>query len=159
QVLKVPANTEPVSCQVASAGCPGTGSNGRSKSGEYWYLFKLPPALTGKDLVESGITADVDPNTGSPIVTLQFTGHGSDEFKRITELEYNRGRVNAGAAGQLNSHDPNTIATYSGHNAIVLDGELKETPYIDYTDSTLSQGIVGNAQITEPNAGAASDTA
>jgi SecD/SecF fusion protein len=159
QVLKVPANTEPVSCKIASASCLGAGTNGRSKSGEYWYLFKLPPALTGKDLVESGITADSDPNTGSPIVTLQFTGHGSHEFKRITEDEYNRGRVNAGQAGQLNAQDQNTIATYAGHNAIVLDGELHETPYIDYTDSTLSQGIVGNAQITEPSPGAASDTA
>ena len=106
QVLKVPANTEPVSCKIATASCLGAGSNGRSKSGEYWYLFKLPPALTGKDLVESGIAADVDPNTGSPIVTLQFTGHGSDEFKRITEEEYNRGRVNAGQAGQLNATRP-----------------------------------------------------
>ena len=98
--------------------------NGTSKIGKYWYLFKLPPALTGKDLVESGITADVDPNTGSPIVTLQFTGHGSKEFKGITEDEFNRGRVNAGQAGQLNATDQNTIATYAGHNAIVLDGQL-----------------------------------
>jgi SecD/SecF fusion protein len=159
QVLKVPANTEPVSCKIRTASCLGAGSNGRSKSGEYWYLFKLPPALTGKDLVESGITADVDPNTGSPIVTLQFTGHGSDEFKRITEDEYNRGRALAGQAGQLNAQDQQTIATYAGHNAIVLDGQLHETPYIDYTDSTLSQGIAGNAQISEPDSGAASDTA
>jgi SecD/SecF fusion protein len=158
QVLKVPANTEPVSCKVVN-GCPGAGANGTSKSGEYWYLFKLPPALTGQDLVESGIAADVDQNTGQAIVTLQFTGHGSDEFKRITEDEYNRGRVNAGQAGQLNAHDQNTIATYAGHNAIVLDGELQETPYIDYTDPSLSQGIAGNAQITEPSADAARSTA
>jgi SecD/SecF fusion protein len=159
QVLKVPAGREPVSCKVAT-GCPGAGSNGRSKSGEYWYLFKLPPALTGSDLVESGIAADVDPNTGQPIVTLQFTGHGSDEFKRITQAEYNRGRVNAGQAGQLNAHgNQSVINQYAGHNAIVLDGQLQETPYIDYTDSTLSQGIVGNAQITEPSSSAASKTA
>jgi SecD/SecF fusion protein len=158
QVLKVPANTEPVSCKVVN-GCPGAGANGTSKSGEYWYLFKLPPALTGQDLVESGIAADVDQNTGQAIVTLQFTGHGSDEFKRITEDEYNRGRVNAGQAGQLNAHDQNTIATYAGHNAIVLDGELQETPYIDYTDPSLSQGIAGNAQISEPNADSAKSTA
>jgi SecD/SecF fusion protein len=158
-VLKVPDQREPVSCKIATAGCLGAGSNGRSKNGEYWYLFKLPPALTGEDLVESGITADVDPNSGQSIVTLQFTGHGSHEFKRITEREYNLGRVNAGQAGQLNAKDQQTIATYAGHNAIVLDGELKETPYIDYTDPTLSQGIVGNAQITEPDSDAASETA
>jgi preprotein translocase subunit SecD len=157
QVLKVPANREPVSC-AAVGNCPRTGGTGASKSGEYWYLLKLPPALTGRDLVESGIAADVDPNTGQPIVTLQFTGHGSKEFKRITQAEYNRGRVNARRAGRLNPKGPNsqsTISQYAGHNAIVLDGQLKMTPYIDYTDPALSQGIVGNAQITEPSRNAA----
>jgi hypothetical protein len=33
--------------------------------------------VTGKDLVESGVTADVDANTGQPTVTIQFTHHGS----------------------------------------------------------------------------------
>ena len=45
--------------------------------------------------------------------------------------------MNAGQAGQLNPTGPNAqhvIATYAEHNAIVLDGELKSTPYIDYTD-------------------------
>ena len=163
EVLKVPAERQPVWCLDKPLGnCPGAGQNGTSKDSKYWYLFKLPPALTGKDLVESGITADVDQTTGLPIVTLQFTGKGSDAFRRITEAEYNRGRVNAGSAGQLNPTGPNSqniIATYAGHNAIVLDGQLKSTPYIDYTDPSLSQGIVGNAQITEPSAGAASKTA
>lgn len=158
EVLKVPANREVVQCRV-STGCPGAGSNGVSKSGGAWYLFKLPAALTGKDLVESGIAADVDPNTGQPIVTLQLTHHGSQQFKTITENEYNRGRINAGEAGQLTSNEQNTIAAYAGHNAIVLDGKLTETPYIDYTNSALSQGIVGSAQITEPSSQAAKRTA
>ena len=105
-------------------------------------------------------SADVDPNTGQPIVTLQFTGHGSQEFKRITRAEYNRGLVNAAQAGRLNTHgDQAIISRYAGHNAIVFDGQLEETPYIDYTDPALSQGIVGNAQITEPNPSEASRTA
>jgi SecD/SecF fusion protein len=165
EVLTVPQNRQAIFCEVKN-GCPGAGTNGQSQNGKYWYLFKYypkrpggPPQLTGKDLVESGISADVDPNTGQPIVTLQFTGHGSNEFKKITEAEYNRGRINAGQAGQLTSKDQNTIATYAGHNAIVLDGQLVETPFIDYTDPTLSQGIVGNAQITEPNTSAAQQTA
>ncbi len=159
-VLKVPSGLQAIYCKAtATNGCPGAGQNGTSASGKYWYLFKLPPALTGHDLVESGIAADVDQNSGSPIVTLQFTGHGSSEFKRITEEEFNRGRVNAGQAGQLNTSDQNTIATYAGHNAIVLDGRLVETPYIDYTDNQLSQGIAGNAQISEPSAKAAQQTA
>ncbi len=176
QVLTLPAEREPVFCKLASGnGCPGAGSNGTAKSGKYWYLFKYtprtvtpsgavvnpngPPELTGNDLVESGITQDVDPNTGQAIVTLQFTGHGSKEFKRITEAEYNRGRINAGQAGQLGSNDQNVVTTYAGHNAIVLDGQLDETPYIDYTDTKLEFGIVGNAQITEPSTAAAKSTA
>ncbi|HEX4325118.1 MAG TPA: hypothetical protein VHZ77_10870, partial [Gaiellaceae bacterium] len=77
-VLKVPANRQAIFCKVTTTnGCPGAGQQGSSQNGKYWYLFKFfptrpdgPPQLTGKDLVESGITADVDPNTGQPIVTL-----------------------------------------------------------------------------------------
>ena len=160
QVLKVPANTQPVSCKIATASCLGAGSNGRTySSGEYWPAVQAAPGADGQGPRRVGHRRRFDPNTGSSIVTLQFTGHGSDEFKRITEEEYNRGRVNAGQAGQLNATDQNTVATYAGHNAIVLDGELQETPYIDYTDSTLSLGIAGNAQITEPDADAAKSTA
>jgi SecD/SecF fusion protein len=166
-VLKLPANREAVWCKGAG-NCPGAGQNGKSPNDKYWYLFKYfpatthpdgPPELRGQDLVESGIGSDVDPNTGQNIVTLQFTSHGSKQFKKITEEEYNRGRRNAGPANQLNASDPATISTYAGHNAIVLDGRLRSTPYIDYTDSTLSRGIVGNAQISEPNAKSAKNTA
>ena len=125
QVLKVPAGREPVQCK-GMQNCPGA-----PKSGASWYLLKLPPALSGKDLVESGIAKTVDPNTGQPIVTLQFTHAGSQAFRRITQAEYNRGRVNAGEAGQLAGASPSVVNRYAGHNAIVLDGVLEETPYID----------------------------
>jgi preprotein translocase subunit SecD len=164
-VLKVPANTEAVRCRVTTS-CPGAGSNGTSTSGMYWYLFKYfserkdgPPQLTGRDLVNSGITADIDPNTGRPIVTLQLAPHGAKEFARITKAEYNRGRVNAGEAGQLGTTNQTMINQYAGHNAIVLDGQLEETPYIDYTDASLSDGIVGSAQIREPTTQVAKRTA
>jgi SecD/SecF fusion protein len=165
EILEVPANREAIWCKVSS-GCLGAGANGVSKSGKYWYLFKYfpkradgPPELTGKDLVESGIRQDVDPNSGQPVVTLQFTNRGSKQFQHITQLEYNRGRVNAGQAGKLGVTDQNTVNQYAGHNAIVLDGQLEETPYIDYTQASLADGIVGNAQITEPSSKAAASTA
>jgi preprotein translocase subunit SecD len=151
QVLKVPAGREPVQCKGIQ-NCPGA-----SKGGEAWYLLKLPSALTGKDLVESGIAFGVDPNTGQPIVTLQFTHAGSQAFRRITQAEYNRGRVNAGEAGQLTNQS--LVNRYAGHNAVVLDGQLEQTPFIDYTDTALSQGIAGNAQITEPSEAVANSTA
>jgi SecD/SecF fusion protein len=164
QILAVPANREVVYCQGAG-NCPGASSI--SPTGKYWYVFKLSnsktnpvPQITGTELNESAIAADVDQNTGQPIVTLQFNHEGAKQFAAITKAEYDRGRVNAGQAGQLGNNDQNTVVQYAGHNAIVLDGKLEETPYIDYTDTTLQDGIVGgNAQITEPNTGAAQRTA
>jgi preprotein translocase subunit SecD len=152
QVLKVPAGREPVRCNGIQ-NCPGV-----SKTGESWYLLKLPPALSGKDLVESGIAKTVDPNSGQPIVTLQFTHAGSRAFQRLTKAEYDRGRVNAGEAGQLGTTDPAVMNHYAARNAIVLDGVLEETPYIDYTDPSLSQGIVGNAELLEPSEAVANRT-
>ncbi|HZT84811.1 MAG TPA: protein translocase subunit SecD [Gaiellaceae bacterium] len=157
QILAVPAHRLAVSCTFSSGSCLGAGSNGTSQSGKYWYLFKYypgrpngPPQLTGNDLVESGISAQPDPNTGQPVVLLQFTSHGAHEFQRITKAEYDRGRQNAGLKGQLGNHDQTVINSLAGHNAIVLDGVLKSTPYIDYTNSQLQDGIVGGATIQTP---------
>ena len=155
QVLRVPENRIAISCNVKN-GCPGATANGVSKNGQYWYLFNYhpgspngPPELTGKDLVESDISAQTDPNSGQPAVFLTFTGHGAKAFQDITKAEYDRGRTNAGVAGQLGNHNPSTVNQYAGHNAIVLDGELQSTPYIDYTQNDLSLGIAGGkAQIT-----------
>jgi SecD/SecF fusion protein len=153
KILATPANRLAVSCPQAN-GCLGQGTNGTSKTGTYWYLFKYfpnreggPPELTGKELVESGITADLDQN-GQPEVVLQFTGKGSKAFQKITKHEYDEGQTAAGLAGKSGVHDPTTVQQYAAHNAIVLDGVLKSTPYIDYTDNSLSDGIAGNARIT-----------
>jgi preprotein translocase subunit SecD len=159
EVLKVPAGREPVVCRGVD-NCPGAGSSGTSKARQYWYLLKEPAALTGKDLVESGIDATVDQNSGQPIVLLTLTGHGGKEFQAITKAEYDRGRFTAGRAGQLTptgADAGSVVSKYAGHNAIVLDGELKSTPYIDYTDPNLSLGIPpGNGvEITEPSRAAA----
>jgi SecD/SecF fusion protein len=140
EILKVPAHREVVG----------------STSGTAWYVFKFfpnnpngPPEITGNDLHESGITADIAQDTSQPEVTLSFNHHGAKEFQRITKLEYDRGKRNAGVAGQLGNNDPNTVVQYAGHNAIVLDNVLQSTPYIDYTDPSLSLGIAGgNARIT-----------
>jgi SecD/SecF fusion protein len=154
QILETPSGRLVVSCPVNN-GCPGAGAAGTSTSATYFYLFKYhptapdgPPALTGKDLVESGISADFDPTTGQPEVVLAFTGHGSHEFQRITKAEYQRGQVAASAAGHGGDSSPTTVQTYAQHNAIVLDGVLESTPYIDYTNSSLADGIAGGATIS-----------
>ncbi len=66
---------------------------------------------------------------------MQFTGKGSDKFQKITSGLYRRGNL-LGAPQ---------------HFAIVLDREIKSFPQIDPNDSSLSNGISGNAQITGLN--------
>ncbi|MFL5960060.1 MAG: protein translocase subunit SecD [Gaiellaceae bacterium] len=129
-----------------------------SPGGKPWYLFKFytdaahpngPPELTGNDLKESQIGADIASDTGQPEVVMGFTSHGAHEFRDITKAEYDRGQQAAGLAGQTGNSDPTVVQQYAQHNAIVLDGVLQSTPYIDYTDNSLSEGIVGGqARIT-----------
>src|SRR2546421_837784 len=145
QILKAPAHTLVVSCPAAN-GCLGA----TAQAPAYYYLFKYnptasngPPELTGKDLTSSGTRADFDPTTGQPIVLLGFTQHGAKAFQEITKAEYQRGKLAATLAGQ-----PGTFnQQFAQHNAIVLDGVLQSTPYIDYTQSSLQNGIAGGAQI------------
>ena len=152
QVMKVPANRLVVSCPVAN-GCPG--ATAQAPGGTYYYLFKYfptnpdgPPELTGKDLQTSGIRADIDPQTNQWVTLLSFSGHGSHQFQKITKAEYQRGSQAAALAGHAGDRDQNTVQQYAGHSAIVLDGQLESTPYIDYTDAALQNGIAGGAQIT-----------
>ncbi len=148
EILKVPEHRIVISCQ-ASTGCLGAGAAGASKTGEYFYLLKYypdrtgnqVPEMTGRDLVLSGTRADFG-QTGQPIVTLQFTGHGSSVFEKITRAEAQRGQTKFQLGGQQG--DP---LQYVQHFAIVLDGELRSTPYIDFTDASVRNGISGNAQI------------
>ncbi len=149
EILVVPANTQVVSGTTANF-TTATQPVKPSPNGTYWYLFKYyperpngPPEIVGKDLNESNISAGADQNTGAPQVTLGFTGHGGKMFQLITKAEFDRGRALAGlhgSAGTLNQ-------LYAQHNAIVLDGKLRATPYIDYTDNSLSLGIAGGSAV------------
>ena len=149
EVLKVPAHQTVVGCP-ATTGC--LGANAAAPGGSYYYLFKYfpnnkdgPPELTGKDLDSGGIRADIDQNS-QWITLLAFKGRGSHAFQTITRNEYQCGKTNAQLAGVGN--DRSQATNYACHSAIVLDGQIKSTPYIDYTDSSLQDGISGGAQIT-----------
>jgi SecD/SecF fusion protein len=147
EVLKVPVHTIVVRC-AASTGCLGAGAAGASTSGTYYYLMKYfptrtsnpVPEMTGGDLVLSGTRADF--GTGNqPVVLLQFTGHGSSQFQKITREEAQRGALKYTQAGQQG--DP---LNFTQHFAIVLDGQLESTPYIDFKRNP--DGIAGpNAEI------------
>ena len=134
-VFGVPNKTVVISCGTDAVVCPGVGT----PTGTTWYLFKYDPEnkekpvpeLGGADLKLSGTRADLDPSRG-PVVLMQFTGSGSKKFQKITQGLFQRGSL-------LNAPQ---------HFAIVLDREIKSFPQIDYTDSSLANGISGDAQIT-----------
>jgi SecD/SecF fusion protein len=147
EVLKVPAHTIVVSC-AAKSGCLGAGA---VPSPTYYYLMKYfpnrasekggtVPEMTGADLVLSGTRADFGQN-GGPVVLLEFTGHGSKQFEKITKAEAEAGSIAYTAAGRQGDY-----LNYVKHFAIVLDQQLQSTPYIDFKRNP--NGIPGpNAEI------------
>jgi SecD/SecF fusion protein len=153
-VLRVPANTAVVSCDVASGQCPTAVPPG-AKSG--FYLLKHSdnaaspiPEMTGADLVLSGTRADFDQNN-LPIVTMQFTGKGKKLFHDITRRLAQRGSLNGNCSSGA-SVPPNVQ-----HFAIVLDGQIQSVPYIDYCNNP--DGIAGDtgAQISMGSGGTIGD--
>jgi SecD/SecF fusion protein len=136
-VLAAPAKTTVVSC-LTSTGC--IGATGRAST--VFYLFKYQPLnpinpipeATGGDLKLSAISAEIGTSGQGNVVRLGFTGKGAKKFHDITREEAIRGAGAASAAGATGS-DLNTINTYAQHFAIVLDGELKSTPYINYKEN------------------------
>jgi protein-export membrane protein SecD len=150
-VLSVPEKMIVITCGSKEAVCPGNGGQGGGNTiapppqgTTYYYLFthdktaegipglKGIPQMTGSDLKLSGTRQDFDPTTNEPVVLMQFTGSGSDKFRKVTSEEYNRGRNR----------------NVAQHFAIVLDREIRSFPQIDYTKSYLAGGISGNAEIS-----------
>jgi SecD/SecF fusion protein len=135
-VFAVPPKTTVVSCATAT-GCPGV-TNGTTAA-TVFYLFKFQPdnptdpipEATGADLKLSAITADISTSGQGNVVRLGFSGEGAKKFHDITREEAIRGAAAASAAGQTGS-DLGTVTQFAQHFAIVLDGDLKSTPYIDY---------------------------
>src|SRR5262245_28279206 len=140
EVLAVPEQMVVVTCGQNAVVCPG-GPQGQGVNPDrtYYYLFKYDPPnvpqMTGEDLKLDGTRADFDTSPtggGRPIVTMEFTGRGSDRFEEITRDEWTRGRIRQAPQ----------------HFAIVLDREIRTFPQIDYTNSSLAGGIGGGrAQI------------
>ena len=135
----VPNGTTVITCGPEAGLCPP----GVSPSKDVYYLFKYRPnapnpipQMTGEDLRLNGTRQDFDTQGGNqPIVTMQFTDAGGDKFQRITREEHTRGR----------------LRNAPQHFAIVLDREIQSWPQIDYTDSTLSDGIGGGRAQIEGN--------
>jgi SecD/SecF fusion protein len=136
KVLPVPQETVVITCSAkTTVVCPGDplGLPGAGKTD--YYLFKHGPYpddqngpfpnLTGKELKLSGTRQDFNPTDGSPVVLMQFTNKGNKAFYKVTK--------NEGLRGQIRKQ--------SQHFAIVLDDEIRSWPQIDYTDSSVNNGI------------------
>jgi len=151
KVLTVPNKTILITCSAQTTTvCPGENTiNGLPPAGQTdYYLFKhgsYPndryatdgkyPNMVGTELKLSGTRQDFDPSSGEPVVLMQFTGKGNKAFHQVTKNEWVRGQIQQAEQ----------------HFAIVLDDEIRSWPQIDYTDSSLADGInpAGNgAQIT-----------
>jgi SecD/SecF fusion protein len=136
-LLAAPARTTAISCD-ATTGCPGVRQGQNAPT--YYYLFKYQPEnpskpipeATGADLKLGDIRADIGSGNQGNVVLLGFKSEGAKKFHEITAAEAARGQFNANAAGQGNTNDLNVVTQFAQHFAIVLDGELRSTPYIDY---------------------------
>ena len=142
KVLAVPEHMTVVSCDaVANGGCMGA-QRTQANAKTFYYLLKYYPnrasnpipEAKGDDLKLSAISAQVGSQSGqgNAFVQLGFNSKGNKKFQEITQAEAFRGQRLADAAGQGSSNDQQTVQQFAQHFAIVLDGELKSTPFIDY---------------------------
>jgi SecD/SecF fusion protein len=143
----VPEGRIVLTCGTSARLCPGVGV----PTQEYYYLFKYQPdnkaepipELTGEDLNGSGTRADFDQNN-QPIVTLDFTDEGGDKFHEITRELARLGALRANTAGATSDEERDL---YNQSFAIVLDGEIRSFPSIDF--DRLPDGIAGGNAIIE----------
>ena len=124
--------------QLSSRRPAARASPTRRPAATVYYLFKFDPnppdpvpEATGGDLKLSAITADISTSGQGNVVRLGFTGEGREEVPRH-HAERGDPRRGRGRRGRADRSDLNTVTQYAQHFAIVLDGELKSTPYIDY---------------------------
>jgi preprotein translocase subunit SecD len=141
------AHTTLVRCAIDN-GCPGAPAK---QPATYWYLFQhypkrsgdAIPELTGRDLERSRIRAEVSSTGQGNVVLLGFTPAGKHKFREITQTEAARGQALADAAGRGGSANSSVVQRYAQHFAIVLDGKLLSTPYIDYKQNPDGIDVAG----------------
>lgn len=98
-----------------------------------WFALRDRPALTGADIVDPRQETG---EFGEPTVTFGFTREGQIAFQRVTRAIAHRGW--AGAIGPVTTEQAEAL---SGHFAIVLNGEVKTRPIVNFTQNP--QGIDG----------------
>ena len=143
RLFGVPENTKVISCAPRDI-CPE--SFGATQSPQrLYYLFRNDPEngvpeMTGRDLKLDGTRQDFDTRTNQPIVTMQFTDAGEEKFEDITGELASRGRRLSNLLGGGQKIEQ--------HFAIVLDGEIKSAPSIDWEENPNGIGGGNGAQIS-----------
>jgi SecD/SecF fusion protein len=147
-LYSIPEGRTILTCGPSARLCPGVDQVPPTRT--YYYLFKYQPTnaekpvpeLTGSDLKGEGTRQDFG-QRNEPIVTLEFTNKGGDKFHEITRELAQRGLQQANLSGANGSQRDN----YNQSFAIVLDGEIRSFPSIDFDN--LPDGIAGGrAEIT-----------
>jgi SecD/SecF fusion protein len=147
KVLMVPGNMIVVICSAREDYCPGIEAD---PDRTYFYIFNYDPRneenpvpeMTGEDLKGDDTRQDFDGN--EPIVLMQFTDSGGDKFQDVTRELVERGRALASRYGWTGPENDQANQQF----AIVLDGEMRSAPSVDFDENP--SGIPGNngAQIT-----------
>ncbi len=135
EVIKVPQGTTIVSEQPQNS----SGEN-LDEADPGWYALKDEPALSGTEITNP--KQEFGPNR-EPTVNFGFTGSGRDAFHEVTRQIAQRGQAQA-----IGLPGTEEVEALSGHFAVVLDGEVKTRPIINFSENP--DGIDGRegAQIS-----------
>jgi SecD/SecF fusion protein len=157
RTLGVPFNRIVLSCSAEGSDfCPGSEQLGFAPppGQTFFYLFRYQPddaerpvpELTGESLERRGTRQDFDSASGEAVVLLRFNDEGGDRFHDVTRALADRGAALAGSLG-IDTGDRNQRQVALQRFAIVLDGEIRSTPTIDFVENP--DGIAGgSAQIS-----------
>jgi hypothetical protein len=109
-----PGNEGELRCGPPRIVCPGVVAQPPPHA--FRYVARAAPALTGDDIVRSTVRRSTDPETGAPLVVVDFTAEGSRAFARVTK-----------DAARIGGRDQGWH-----HVAIVVGDEIVAFPEVDY---------------------------
>ncbi len=108
---------------------PNTSADESATGASHYYVLKDRPALTGSDITDP--KQNFDPQTNQPLVTFNFTDQGRSAFQTVTRRIALRGQATA-PPGTTSAA---AASAYSQHFSVVLDGEIKSSPIINFVEN------------------------
>ena len=139
-ILKVPEGVIVIGAQADKNAKPGAPPPG-------YYVLEDDSELSGSDIKNPKV--ETDPNTGLPVVTMQFTGQGRRQFAAVTKRIADRGARQLPIAGM-------TPAQRFQRFAITLDNQIISLATIDYQQNP--DGIDGRTGAQIDNIGSYQET-